>query len=442
MSETSATAKSASHRKSRSRRLISARAVFAFHSFVGLKMSFVLMLILTSGTLCVFNDEIDWLIYPQMRAEAAVTSVSADAIIASAAAAKPDLTIRSIDLADPEHARAARVSARADNGTDHHIWINPQSGAYQGTTPSLTPGNFLYRLHFTLFLPIGRHVVNLFGPIIAFSLISGLLTYKKFWRGFFVRPRTSTKRQFLGDMHRLTAVWSLWFLALLSSTGLWWFYNETIAELTPAPLLYSSQSFEEPVIEEHTSSSTPRARVSLDALVTKAKQEIPDMRVTSIRLPRQADQAILVRGTRDETLIHEDGNSIYFDPFTAKVLATRNSAEWNTMQRVNRAMVPLHYGSWAKGGAWDIIVKFIWFIFGSGVSFLAISGFLIFARRTEKNTSKLIRTAKGPNSAKRAMGRFRFAVWAILGLSAIGAAGTLVSELGLSGSAGEAAVEQ
>lgn len=464
------------NRKNRSRRLIAARAVFSLHALVGLKLSFVLMLVLISGTLCVFNDEIDWLIYPQMRLQEAAFSsgqqpANFDAILAAGVAERPDMTIRSLEAPDQQQARAAKLVAEDADGHIWHVWINPYDYSYQGTTPRMTPGYFLYRLHFTLFAPFGRHLVNLFGPLLLCSLITGLLTYKKFWRGFFRLPRRGNTRRFLGDMHRLTALWSLWFLALLSCTGMWWFYNETIAELTPAPTLYEQDSFHPPRMGAHELGAIAgqgtearwRLPTSLNAMVTLAEREIPQMQVKAIYLPRVAEYPLRITGTRGEVLIHENANSVYFDPASAQVLDSYSSAQWTIMQRVNRAMVPLHYGSWAKNSAehgnWDLAVKSVWFLFGSAISFLAISGFLLFARRTKKQVEKLtyaagitgaspMHTASAvPTQPKeagvettivnQAMGRMRYVNWIILALCAIGAAALIVSELGLPSEGGD-----
>ena len=44
-----------------------ARVAFSVHSWLGLSFFVLLTTVLLSGTLAVFRDEIDWLIFPQIR---------------------------------------------------------------------------------------------------------------------------------------------------------------------------------------------------------------------------------------------------------------------------------------------------------------------------------------------------------------------------------------
>ena len=69
---------------------------------------------------------------------------------------------------------------------------------------------------------IGIPIVCSLALLLAASLVSGIVTYKKWWRGFFRAPRGGDGRRMTGDLHRLMGLWSLWFVALITLTGLWY----------------------------------------------------------------------------------------------------------------------------------------------------------------------------------------------------------------------------
>ena len=53
-------------------------------------------------------------------------------------------------------------------------------------------------------------------------------------------------------------------------------------------------------------------------------------------------------------------------------------------------MHPLHYGTWAKRGMADLAAKLVWFLGGAVLSFLTISGLIIYLKRTRKATALLL----------------------------------------------------
>ena len=81
------------------------------------------------------------------------------------------------------------------------------------------------QLHAYLLIPTwGYAIVCSFAFFLLASLVTGLITYRKFWRGFFRKPRRRNLRTLMGDLHRLGGLWSIWFLVIMIDTGLWYFW--------------------------------------------------------------------------------------------------------------------------------------------------------------------------------------------------------------------------
>lgn len=75
-------------------------------------------------------------------------------------------------------------------------------------------------------------MVSLLGLPMLASLITGLVVYKRFWKGF-LKPRLRINqgaRIFWGDFHRLSGIWSIWFIALISITGTWFLIQAILAD--------------------------------------------------------------------------------------------------------------------------------------------------------------------------------------------------------------------
>ena len=376
------------------RKRSAANIAFLIHSATGLWLTILLAVVMISGTITVLFAEIDWLIYPEMRVAPAESRVNPGVLYDNVLAAYPDVGVNSVQTGALTERRAASALVAVPEGGFRAVWLDQFTGEVTGDTPFITVGRFINILHTNLFLPaIGRYVVNFFGVMLLISIVTGLITYKKFWRGFFRRPRFHRDgRTWLGDLHRLTALWSVWFLLIIGFTGTWWFYENPLVAPGGAPDIVAERP-EPPRLTTAEldalgpETPTPRSGAEIVAAVQAA---YPDMRVTLLLPPANASQPFMVRGDRGEVLIQGGANSVYVNPYTAEIMGARLSEDWTATQRIDAAMHPLHYGSWAKSGAADLTVKLVWFLGGAVASFLAISGLIIYMKRTRRAVAELL----------------------------------------------------
>ena len=370
------------------------RIVFLVHSASGLWLTVLLAVVMVTGTIAVFFAEIDWLLYPEMRVTPAEERVNPGLLYDRVRAAYPEFGVDAVVTHTLHERTAASAFVAVPGGGGRIVWIDPYSGAVTGETGLLTVGRFIAEMHATLFLPvIGRYVVNFFGILTLISIVTGLIVYKKFWRGFLRRPRFERgARTWLGDLHRLTALWSVWFLLIIGLTGTWWFYDDPLVSAGGAPALAERgpalprlSSAELDALGPET--PTPRSGAEIVAAVQAA---YPDMTITGLRPPLNAAMPFIVGGDRGEVLIRGGANTVYVNPYTAEIMGARLSEDWTAMQRIDSAMHPLHYGTWAKRGAADFAAKLVWFLGGAVASFLAISGLIIYLKRTRRAVTDLL----------------------------------------------------
>jgi len=198
--------------------MMSARIV---HGYTGLFFCAILAFLSGTGTLSVFSVELDWLMRAEMRVAAdgnkAPVGQSLDAALAAAAGVRPIALMRF-----PGARFADRVLVASDDAGRRFVWVDPYSGQVRGTTPTATLKETLRELHRGLSTKarLVQVAVAALSLPLALSVISGLVLYRRFWTGFFRMPRrTGSRRALLSDLHRLTAVWSLPFLAIVVITS-------------------------------------------------------------------------------------------------------------------------------------------------------------------------------------------------------------------------------
>lgn len=369
------------------------RISYLIHSFVGLKLTLLLSIVFLTGTLAVFAEEIDWLIYSAKRVTPQAEMLNPGEAFDRAKEQVTEGGLSGYSMPLGATRTAGTASLTLQDGGFRNVYIDPYTGEVTGSSNILTVGTFLSFMHATLFLPvIGRAFVNFFGILCVISLVTGIICYPKFWRHFFRMPRFNQQaRVWLADMHRLLAIWSMWFLLIMGVTGTWWFYQNPLVFFNMAPQFLPEQVIPPaPSHEELAALGKKPQALSATEIVAKVQAHDPDLEITILTPPEHNGMAYSVWGTHRDLLAGNHSSIYYVQPFTGEILGDRLARDMPLLQRVDRAMRPLHYGTWGNSGSLDLIAKTIWFIFGGALTFLAISGLIMYYKRTHTAVSKLL----------------------------------------------------
>ncbi len=336
------------------------------HSWIGLKLSIFLTFILATGTLAVFAHEIDWLITPAMRvAPRAEPVASWGAWAAAAARAAPDARLQTLYAPiDPWFTVEAWIDD--GKGAPERIYVDPWTAQVTGRHGWANVHRFLRQVHRHLMLPtkIGIPLVCSLALLLAVSLVSGVVTYKKWWRGFFRMPRGGDGRRLTGDLHRLIGLWSLWFVALIALTGIWYLV-ETLGGNAAVPKL------------PEVAASPISTGEQLDRLVATAQRTDPSLDIREIRF--MPDNGVILLGQSSAWLVRDRANAIAIDPASGRVVAQLDGRQLDVHQRISEMADPLHFGTF--GGIWT---KSLWFLFGAALTAMAVTGTMIYAMRLVK----------------------------------------------------------
>lgn len=380
--------------KAKKKKLSKQYTAYLIHSFVGLKLSLLLTVVLFTGALAVFQQELDWLIYPEMRSEAQAQRLNSGELLDRLQAAYPDSGM--FFFRTSENYPHLNAYARFINpeGSWRHAWVDPYSGEVKGDTVLLSVGQFLGLLHATLFLPaIGNSLVNALGLFVLLSLISGILCFPKFWRYFLKKPRTGNMRVFLIDLHKLIGLWSLWIVLIMGVTGSWWFYQNPFVSHLGAPKIVDDYPTKPLLSHEDLASfgaNGAPARLSAAEIVSKVRLAFPDLQINLINTPEHNADPYEVVGNSGDILLSEwRGDRIIVHPYSGEIVAVFPAEDLNFIQRTDLAMRPLHYGTWAERGAQDVVVKLFYFVGGLAMTFLSVSGLIISYKRTRKAARKV-----------------------------------------------------
>jgi len=372
---------------------------FMVHSWLALPIWFFVLIVCVTGTLATVSQEIVWLANPDIRAPK--PSPDAELLTLGQALekvqrAEPDLKVLSLMRPDESHfALSARVSY--PDGSSPTLYVNPYTGVIQGVSPQFDFRQFTRALHGWWLVPFtngfswGWYLVSLLGLPMLASLVTGLVVYKKFWKGFFT-PRLRLRqgaRVFWGDFHRLSGIWSIWFIAVISITGTWFLLQ---AVLFDNHISISTEGVP-PVIARdavpRSESATPPPQLNLDQMIAEAVERVPSLDPKRVFLSGNAYSLTFVEGRGWYPLMDQ---TVGVSPYDGDVGYVRLLEDRSKLEFVTESMRPLHTGDF--GGLW---VKLIWFFFGLLLSMMVLSGLLIWSKRTVSATAQALRKERRAN---------------------------------------------
>jgi uncharacterized iron-regulated membrane protein len=362
---------------------------FLVHSWLALPIWFFVLIVCVTGTLAVISQEIVWLANPPMRASQPSDDaplLSYQQVIEAINKAEPQTVVQSISRPDESHF-ALDVEVSYPDGRSVVIYVNPYSGVIQGVAPEFNFRAFTRALHGWWLVPFtngyswGWYLVSFLGLPLLASLVTGLVVYKRFWKGFF-RPTLRIRhgaRIFWGDFHRLSGIWSIWFIAVISITGTWFLIQ---ALLFDNQISISTEKIIPAMSREAvplSADGSPPPRIDLDRAIEIARQKISGLEASFVSLPGNAYSHLDVGGHGWYPLMFQTAT---INPYNGEIAASRLISDRSTLEFVTESMRPLHTGDF--GGLW---IKLIWAFFGLLLSMMVLSGLLIWTKRTALATA-------------------------------------------------------
>lgn len=193
------------------------------HNWAGVLLGSLLLAVFWSGSLALFDREIDRWMLPATRLGAPPAELSLDRLVLPHAQRLAGNAARwTITLPDAR-TPAIQLEYPDAQGRSTRRFIDPHSGALLAEDGSWAGSGFIFPLHYSLHLRwrgLGHWLLGIAGMGMLVLLVSGVLVHRKLIREFFTfRPRKSRQRATL-DLHNLTGIVALPFHFLISLSGL------------------------------------------------------------------------------------------------------------------------------------------------------------------------------------------------------------------------------
>jgi uncharacterized iron-regulated membrane protein len=354
----------------------SRRTVFAWHSWIGLTCGLLLFVVCWSGTIAVFSHEIDWLLNPALRANAATAPVDWQAAYEAVRAAHPNWTITEISA--PRYSGfAIEVIAQPQPEQSFRVYVDPVGYQVLGDTSFFNVQRFFRSFHMALFdtdggqmtlmgVPLGYFIVGLMGGPLLVSIVTPLVFYKRWWRGFWRLERRKSTKIFWSSLHKFMGVWSMLVGLVIAVTGIWY-----LAEWwTPMP------SYFEP------GSQINAPYRPLNDLVAGAERASPALVIRMVSVPDGNDGLFQAVG-QDGTVLVRDSASVTLDAATGAVLDRTSPSDVGLYLRWIDTADPLHFGDF--GGLW---MQSFYFLVGLCLSVLALTGAYLQVQRQKRRNGE------------------------------------------------------
>ncbi|CBL46105.1 Uncharacterized iron-regulated membrane protein [gamma proteobacterium HdN1] len=365
------------------------RLWFLVHGWVSLPVWILFCFVCITGTIASVSHEITWLANPQARASnpEGLPAQPPSAWISAAQNALPEAQVTGVMRLDDYLVSVVLMASKDAPNT--LVYVNPYTARVQEINHGLTFIGFMRSLHGWLLFPwqasysIGYYLVSALSLLLLTSLVTGLVVHKKFWRSFHtpVLRRGQGLRILSGDWHRLAGVWSIWFIVIISATGVWYlakavmWHNDIPLESPPAPLVLSSL----PV----SADGTPLRMISVQQAVDIALQKMPALAPSWIAAPEHNRDYYRILGGNGAMFYDAYSSAVFINPWDGTIVSTQDPSLMGIVQRLPHLADPLHYGTF--GG---LASKLVWCFSGLVLSSLSISGFIVWYQRIFRRQRK------------------------------------------------------
>lgn len=355
------------------------------HLWLGLTLGLVGAFVGLSGSVLVYDHELDALLHPARYATAGATPLLSFGAYAERAARELDGRTRPTGIRLSDDGGPVVVFARDAAGGFQRVYLDPPTGRVLDVGAATDFIGWMHQFHESLQLReySGRSIVGAIGIAMLISSSSGFYLW---WplRGldhtaFGFRRGFTTSR----NLHYTLGFYGSAVLAMLSFTGIFLAYPDAgrasvaaFGALSPSPR----------GVEAHESAGRP---IDVDTAIDIARALYPRAAVLAVGLPMGQRGAYRINLREEGDAGARPGTVVFVDPRTRAVLqrsdfATRTRGDaFLTAQRV------LHEGHWLGP-----VGRALTFVAGLLPALLVVTGLMIWLRsRSRRHDAKLSATA-------------------------------------------------
>lgn len=298
------------------------QSMSGLHTWSGLLVSWILFVVLFSGTLAVFDKELTRWMLPQLHPLSEV-SVGADQV--------RDLIVERAPKAHgywihPPSERMPYWTAGWEPegvGEFQSFLVDAQTGE---VLPRTVGGNFFFELHYELHGGmIGLYLVGVSGLFMLVALVSGVIVHRRIFKDFFtLRPRAAKQRAWL-DAHNVLGVLGLPFHLLMAYTGLAIFITFYMTAGIKVAYKDDAEKFFHEVqgaFDREELGKPAKPPKSIDRMIARAHEAWGDESPVgwiNVEHPNDASAMVQIRRAVDRSMVN-DQRTVSFDSGTGALL--------------------------------------------------------------------------------------------------------------------------
>lgn len=359
---------------------MNAKSWFNLHSWAGLFVGVLLFVTCVSGTLATLSHELEYLTDAKYRALSSSASTNYQAIENTLNKHYPQAQLLYIQRHKQDY--LATEAALKVGDSFRFVYLDAATGSLLGEGEWARISRFLRNWHMNLSMGwTGKLIVTSLSILLVILLASSFYVYRHWWQGFMKRPAMLClgKRSSWSDWHKLLGLWSLWFIAVMAITGVWYLVEHGLQTAKVPHTVSAPQALSD------FKKQTPRKGVlpiSLTTAYKAAQHAFPSLDIRYIRYPNKVNQPIEVRGYNDDILLRLRANRVFLKPSSGEVLGLQKGEELKLLPRIKDTADPLHFGNFAGIGT-----KLIWGLFGALMSLVSAAGIYMSWLRVKRKTT-------------------------------------------------------
>ncbi|MFJ7884494.1 PepSY-associated TM helix domain-containing protein [Pseudomonas sp. NPDC096917] len=385
------------------------------HTWGGLIVGWLLFVIFLTGSLAVFDQEIDNWMHPELPGHSLTDEQAVERALGYLREHKPDAKQWGISL---PYERSPELQASTGGRRDGvSVTLDPNTGDVLPVRET-AGGRFFFLFHFTLHMPrmIGIYLVGALAMGMLAALISGIVIHKKFFKEFFTFRPAKGQRSWL-DAHNASAVLLLPFHLMITYSGLAIFLVIYMPAAMDALFDGDREAFfnaqdTTPVVREvkRAASVEPAPLVAIGPLLAHAREVMGPLGGVSISNPGQSNAQIQIRPILGNRIALVKGGGMRFDGVTGEQLSGPTDMRASVL--THRVISGMHF---AQFGGYPM--RWVYFMCGLISSAMIASGLVLF---TVKRRRKYASENRAAQVLYRLVEAINVAVMAGLSVACIG----------------------
>ncbi|WP_282160049.1 PepSY-associated TM helix domain-containing protein [Ulvibacterium marinum] len=373
-----------SQRKSRSTKK---NLLWRIHSWVGLYAGVVIAFLSLTGAAALFRMEIDEALNPSLYvAEKESTKMALNDIAAAVTKAHPDKELFEVyiptEATGTYNLRLMAKSAPRIFPVFWEVFVNPYTGEILGERNYYKTFNYYLRnIHVRFYEAFwGRQIVGLAGLALLISTITGFLIYGRFMKKQSLgQIRSKNLRMRQADLHKFIGVLALAFNLMIAITGTWLGLQNQLQKAFSIERPNMYKRIEKPLTPKEDLAMT----VNFDQALKKSSSIFPQLIPKTVRPSRDGARTIEIVGDVPGQAYERVSNKLVLDKGDLSTLLKYNISEDNFGGKLFFVQESFHFGDFA--GIW---LKVLYAFLALTSGFLALSGFIIYLKRTEKKRTE------------------------------------------------------